>query len=118
MSTLPATVDDYIAAQRTDVQPRLRELRSIIRDVAPDATEFISYGLPTYRNRASHVYFGAAKRHVALYGAAIAEHTAELGGYDTSKGTVRFPLDQPLPGGLVRKLVRAKLAPDQPYQAS
>jgi uncharacterized protein YdhG (YjbR/CyaY superfamily) len=106
----PATVDDYIAAQSAVVQTRLRELRAIIRAAVPEATEVISYGIPTYRLRVGFVSFGAAKRHCALYGSAMAEFADELRGFDTSKGTVRFPLDKPIPEDLVRKLVVAKAA--------
>ena len=105
-----ATVDDYIAAQSAAAQPRLRELRAIIRAAVPEATEVISYGLPTYKFRVGFVYFGAAKRHCALYGSALDAFPEELRGFDTSKGTVRFPLDQPIPEELVRKLVVAKAA--------
>jgi uncharacterized protein YdhG (YjbR/CyaY superfamily) len=105
-----ATVDDYIAAQSAEAQPRLRELRAIIRAAVPGAAEVMSYGLPTYKLRVGFVYFGAAKRHCALYGSALGAYAEELRGYDTSKGTVRFPLDQPIPEELVRKLVVAKAA--------
>ena len=112
LSGVPArtTVDEYIAAQPAAVQPKLRELRAIIRSVVPDAEESVSYGMAAYRLRVGFVYFGAGKRHVALYGAAMGAFARELSDYDTSKGTVRFPLDQPLPEGLVRKLVETKAA--------
>jgi uncharacterized protein YdhG (YjbR/CyaY superfamily) len=112
MLSLPtfSTVDDYIAAQSAEVQPRLRELRAIIRAALPGATEVISYGLPTYKLRVGFVSFGAAKRHCALYGSAMGDFAEELRAFDTSKGTVRFPLDQPIPEDLVRKLVTAKAA--------
>jgi uncharacterized protein YdhG (YjbR/CyaY superfamily) len=108
-----ATVDDYIAAQSADAQPRLRELRAIIRAAVPQATESISYGLPTYSLRARFVHFGAAKRHCALYGSPLAEFAEELRGYDTAKGTIRFPLDKPIPAELVTRLVTAKAADQQ-----
>jgi uncharacterized protein YdhG (YjbR/CyaY superfamily) len=105
-----ASVDDYIAAQSAAAQPRLRELRAIIRAAVPEATEVISYGLPTYKFRVGSVYFGAAKRHVALYGSAMDALAEELRGYDSSKGTLRFPLNQPIPAELVRRLVLATVA--------
>jgi uncharacterized protein YdhG (YjbR/CyaY superfamily) len=105
-----ASVDDYISAQSAAAQLRLRELRAIIRAAVPDATEVISYGLPTYRFRVGSVYFGAAKRHVALYGSAMHAFADELRGYDSSKGTLRFALNQPIPAELVRKLVLATVA--------
>jgi uncharacterized protein YdhG (YjbR/CyaY superfamily) len=112
MSTMPAfaNVDDYIAAQSADAQPRLRELRAAIRAAVPEATEGISYGIPTYKLHGGMVSFGAAKRHCALYGSAMDAFSEELRNFGTSKGTVRFPLDQPIPSELVRKLVTAKFA--------
>jgi uncharacterized protein YdhG (YjbR/CyaY superfamily) len=110
------TVDDYIAAQSAGAQPRLRELRAIIRAAVPEAAEVISYGLPTYKFSGGSVYFGAAKRHCALYGSALDAYPEELRGFDTSKGTVRFPLDQPIPAELVHKLVTAKATNQKPAQ--
>jgi uncharacterized protein YdhG (YjbR/CyaY superfamily) len=107
-----ASVDEYIAAQPEPVQPRLREMRAIIRAALPQATETISYGVPTYKvaghGRGGFVSFGAAKNHCALYGPALDAFPDELSRYSTSKGTVRFPLDEPLPADLVRRLVLAK----------
>lgn len=105
-----ATVDDYIAAQSAEAQLRLRELRAIFRATLPEAVEVISYGLPTYKFGAGFVYFGAAKRHCAIYGSAMHALADELRGFDTAKGTVRFPLDQPIPAELVRKLMLATVA--------
>jgi uncharacterized protein YdhG (YjbR/CyaY superfamily) len=106
-----ANVDDYIAAQSAPAQPRLRELRAIIRAAVPEAVEVISYGMPTYRFRVGAVYFGAAKRHCALYGAALHAFVDELRGFEVSKkGTLRFPLDQPIPADLVHRLVVATVA--------
>ena len=103
-----ADVDAYIDAQSAAAQPRLKELRAAIRSAIPDASEVIAYGIPTYRFRDRIVSFGAARRHCALYGAAMAPFADELRGYDTSKGTVRFPLTKPIPRELVQKLVLAK----------
>ena len=103
------SVDEYIAAQAAAAQPRLRELRAIVRAAVPQAAEVISYGLPTYRLAGRIVSFGAAKRHCALYGAALDACPDELRNYETGKGTVRFALDAPIPAELVRKLVQAKL---------
>jgi uncharacterized protein YdhG (YjbR/CyaY superfamily) len=103
-----ATVDDYIAAQPILTQTRLGELRSAVLAAVPEADQVISYGIPTFKARGKMVSIGAAKRHCALYGAALDAFPEELSAYDTAKGTVRFPLDQPIPEQLVRKLVRAK----------
>jgi uncharacterized protein YdhG (YjbR/CyaY superfamily) len=105
-----ANVDDYIAAQSAAAQPRLHALRAIFRAAIPDATEVISYGIPTYKYRGGSVHFGAARRHCAIYGSAADRLGDELRGYVGEKGTVRFPHHQPLPEELVRKLVLATVA--------
>ena len=104
------SIDEYIAAQPPVAQDRLRELRAIVRTAIPDAEEVVSYGMPTYRFPGGRVYFGAARRHVAIYGFAIHAFADELRDYTTSKGTVRFPLDRPIPGDLVRAMTLATLA--------
>jgi len=103
-----ATVDDYIAAQSAQAQPRLREIRSIIHATLPDAAEVISYDMPTYNFPGGFVSFGAAKKHCALYGTPIDLYPEEVSAYSTSKGTIRFLFDQPIPEDLVRKLVKTK----------
>ena len=108
--TPPETVDEYIAAQAADAQPRLRELREIFRSTLPDAAESISYGLPTYKPGAVRVYFGAAKRHCAIYAASAPDMAEELAPYLQPKGTLRFPLNQPIPDDLVRRVLQATLA--------
>ena len=105
-----ATVDEYIAAQSAEVQPRLRELREIFRAALPDAAEVISYGMPTYKFATGSMYFGAAKRHVAIYASSTEALKDELRDNRQAKGTVRFPLDQPVPAELVRKLIVATVA--------
>lgn len=102
------SVDDYIAAQAPALQPRLREMRAAIRSALPEAQEVIAYGMRTYKFPGGTVHFGAAKRHCALYGSAQDAFPEGLRSYDVDKGTVRFPLDQPIPEELVRKLVLAK----------
>jgi len=108
MATI-VTVDDYIGTQAAEAQPRLRELRAIIRAAVPQATEVISNGMPTYELGGRSVHFGAAQRHCALYGSAIDRFTNELRDFKTLKGTVQFPLDRPIPEKLVCNLVIAKL---------
>jgi uncharacterized protein YdhG (YjbR/CyaY superfamily) len=108
MTTI-TTVDEYIAAQKPDARARLQELRSTIRAAEPQADEVISYGMPTYRLGARRVYFAAAKRHCALYGARVDLVADELGNFKTLKGTVQFPLDGPIPAHLVHRLVVGKL---------
>jgi uncharacterized protein YdhG (YjbR/CyaY superfamily) len=106
---MPATsVDEYIAAQPEQTRHRLLELRAAVRQTAPEATEGISYGMPTYKLGGKSVHFGAAQRHCALYGVPLDAFAEELKAYKTSRGTVQFKLDQPVPAELVRRLVAAK----------
>jgi len=105
-----STVDDYIARQPPQAQERLRELRAIVHGSVPDAEEGLAYGMPAYSRGRQRIYFGAAKRHCALYGAPLDDFPTELRGFKTSRGTVQFPLDRPVPEDLVRKLVLARFA--------
>src|SRR5262245_1552559 len=106
-------VDDYIASQPDEVQPVLQRVRRIIRRALPDAEETISYRIPTYKQIGQDVvYFAAFKQHWSLYpvtGAVRAQLTRELASYEGGKGTVRFPLSEPMPARLVDRIVR-KLA--------
>ena len=105
-------VDAYIAASAKAAQPRLRELRRIIRGCAPKATEGISYRMPLYKHHGMLVAFCAHQNHVGLYvlsGTFLKAFKKDLARYETSAGTVRFPLDKPVPAALVKKLVRAKV---------
>jgi uncharacterized protein YdhG (YjbR/CyaY superfamily) len=102
-------VDDYINAQAPEVQARLRELREAIVAAAPDAEEVISYGMPTYKRGGQRIHFAAAARHAALYGAPTELFAEELKGLRQARGTIRFPLDRPIPRDIVGKLAAAKL---------
>jgi uncharacterized protein YdhG (YjbR/CyaY superfamily) len=108
------TIDEYLATLSDDKRAALEKLRKAIRAAAPRAEECISYRLPALRlDGKLLVAFGAAAEHYALYpmsAATVAAHAHELRGYDTSKGTIRFQLDEPLPVALVKKLVKARIA--------
>lgn len=114
MSPKPKTIDDYLATVGADQRASLEKLRKTIHAAAPKAEECISYGLAAFRlDGKPLVAFGATANHCAFYlmsGSTVAAHADELGGYDTSKGTVRFSAKKPLPAALVRKLVKARIA--------
>ena len=107
------TVDDYLAAVPADKRAALEKLRKTIKAAAPEAEEGISYGLAAFRlNGKPLVAFGATANHCAFFpmdGTTVAAHRKELAGYDTSKGTIRFQPDKPLPAALVRKIVKGRI---------
>lgn len=107
------TVDEYLARVSDDKRAALQKLRKTIKAAAPRAEECISYQLPAYRLNGMLVAFGATANHCAFYpmsASTVAAHKEELKDYDTSKGTIRFQPDNPLPASLVRRLVKARIA--------
>ena len=108
----PADVDAYIAAAPSAAQPVLRELRHLFRSVAPDATESISYGMPSYHlGRERLGYFSLHARHVGLYPADRDDAAAcGLEGHLASKSTLQLPLNEPLPSDAVRRLLERRVA--------
>jgi uncharacterized protein YdhG (YjbR/CyaY superfamily) len=110
----PETIDEYLARANPNQRAALNKLRIIIRTVAPKAQECISYGIPAFRlNGRSLVFFGAWKNHCAFYpgsAAMLKNFRNELKNFQTSKGTIRFSPDKPLPVALVRKLVKTRIA--------
>jgi len=106
------TIDEYIAMFPRDVQAILEELRQAIRDETPEAEETISYGIPTFDLNGRHlVHFAAYKNHVGFYptSSGISAFRKELSSYEVSKGTVRFPIGEPIPLELVKKIVRYRV---------
>ena len=105
------TFNSYLAAVSPEERAALQRLRKIIRAAAPKAEECICYGIPAFRlNGKFLVGLSAAATHCSFYpGAALATLGEKLKGYDTSKGTIRFQPDKPLPATLVRKLVKARI---------
>jgi uncharacterized protein YdhG (YjbR/CyaY superfamily) len=108
----PATVDDYLAAVNPEQRPALERLRRTIKAAAPRAEECISYQLCAYRLEGRMlVWFGAARTHCAFYpGGLVQQFAADLADFETSKGTIRFQPDHPLPAALIRKIVKARIA--------
>src|SRR5262245_28496567 len=117
MATKPTTIDEYLAGVDADQRAALEKLRKTIRAIVPKAEECISYQLPAFRlDGKPLVAFGAGANHCAFYpmsSTTVAALKDDLEGYDTSKGTVRFAADKPLPAALVRKLVKARIAENE-----
>ena len=111
MAAKPKTPDAYLAAVSADKRAALETLRQNIKATVPEAEECISYGVPAFRlNGKFLVAYAAAKNHCAFYPGSVVATVKELKNYDTSKGTIRFPADKPLPTALVRKLVKLRIA--------
>ena len=110
-------VDNYLAAVSEPARSTLNTIRATIRSaVPPEATEGISYGIPVFKYKGALVWFAAFSKHCSFFPgslAAIAASKNELKDYQTSKGTIRFPVDKPLPATLVRKLVKARIAENE-----
>ncbi len=107
------SVDEYIASFPEDVQARLEEVRATIKAAAPNAEERISYQMPTFVLNGTLVYFAAWKNHIGLYPASGGVPEAfkdELSKYETAKGTIKFPLDEPLPLELISRIVQFRVA--------
>jgi uncharacterized protein YdhG (YjbR/CyaY superfamily) len=111
MNTAIKTIDEYIAGFPKDTQEILQKMRAIISKAAPKATETISYGIPTFVLEKNLVHFGGFKSHIGFY-ATPTGHEAfkkELSIYKEGKGSVQFPLDKPLPAGLITKIVKFRV---------
>ena len=112
MKTAPAqTIDEYISGFPKDIQKVLQEIRNTIRKAAPDAEETINYAIPTFKLNGNLVHFAAFQKHIGFYPApsGIDAFKKELSAYDGAKGSVQFPLDQPIPLALITRIVKFRV---------
>jgi len=107
LTSKPTTVTEYIAGFPADVQAVLQRVRQTVREAAPDAEEVISYQIPTYKQNGALVHFAAWKNHIGFYPSpsGIKKFAKELAKYEQAKGSVRFPMEQPMPLALIKKIV-------------
>lgn len=115
-NTIPAkTIDEYISKYPENVQEILKRFRDTIKKAAPNAEETISYQMPAFRQDGMLVYFAGWKTHVGFYpvSSAIKEFADQLSKYEGSKGTVKFPIDKPIPYGLISRIVKFRVKENQ-----
>ncbi len=107
----PSNTNEYIAQFPAEVQAILNKVRAVIKETAPQAQERISYGMPGFYLNGMLVWFAGHKDYIGFYptGEGIAAFKNEIAGYKSSKGAVQFPLDQPIPYDLIRKMVRSRV---------
>ena len=107
----PANFEEYFAKFSPEVQERLEALRQTIHKAAPQAEEIISYGMPTFRQKQNLVYYSAAKKHIGFYptGEAVEAFKDRAAEYVSSKGTLQFPYNKPLPLDLVTDIVQYRV---------
>lgn len=110
-SAAPQTIDDYIAGFPPEIQTMLTRIRMTIRKAAPAAEETIKYRMPTFTLHGNLVHFAAYKQHIGFYPVptALEAFKKDLSGYKTSKGAVQFPLDKPIPYGLIARIVKFRV---------
>lgn len=113
-SNSASNIDAYIAAFPEDIQQRLEAIRSVIRGLAPEAEEAISYGMPTFKLHGNLVHFAAFKHHIGFYPtpSGIQSFQEALSGYKGAKGSVQFPYTQPLPLDLIADIVKFRIEAD------
>ena len=114
METSKATakdIDEYIAGFPKDIQAILQKIRQTVKKAAPDATEKISYQMPTFYLNGNLVHFAAFKNHIGFYPtpSGTAKFKKEISGYQAAKGSIQFPLDQPIPYDLIRQIVEFRV---------
>ena len=116
-NAVPTNIDEYLADVPESARTTLNKIRATIRSAVPsEATETISYRIPTFKYKGGLVAFAAFSKHCSLFPmsyAVIREFNQELKDYHTSKGTIQFPVDKPLPAVLVKKMVKARVAENE-----
>ncbi len=110
--TAPKTIDEYMARFPENVQEILEKIRATIGEAAPGAEETIKYQMPTFMLKGNLVHFGAFKNHIGFYPVptGLEAFKEDLAGYASGKGSVQFPLNQPIPYALIRKIVAFRVA--------
>ncbi|MDP4269963.1 MAG: DUF1801 domain-containing protein [Bacteroidota bacterium] len=111
-NNIPSNIDEYIATFPDTIQELLNQMRAAIREAAPEATEKISYQMPAFAQQGILVYFAAFSKHIGFYptSSAMEAFSEELSVYKSGKGSVQFPIHQPLPLDLVKRMVRYRVA--------
>jgi uncharacterized protein YdhG (YjbR/CyaY superfamily) len=111
----PKNIDDYIAAAPAEVRPIIEKIRQTIAAVAPDAEEVISYRMPAFRRNAILVYFAAFKHHIGFYPPVSGDAKLEkdLARYAGPKGNLKFPVDEPIPYALIKRIVQLRVKQDR-----
>ena len=119
----PQSISDYIESAPADARKKLREMRACIRKAAPGATEGLKWGMPAFSHRRILVTFAAFKHHIGFYPtpSAVTAFAKQLVKYKTARGSIQFPLDQPLPLPLIHKItafrVRESIAEDKKWRS-
>lgn len=107
----PGSIDEYIASFSKDIRDILQKIRNVITESAPGAEETIDYRIPTFKLNGNLVHFAAFKKHIGFYPtpSGIEAFKADLSRYETSKGSVKFPFDKPIPYTLIKKIVKYRV---------
>ena len=109
---IPKNIDDYIINFPVDIQKKLEQIRKTIKKAAPNAEEAIKYAMPTFTLAGNLVYFAAYKKHIGFYPVPLGDTSfnKEISIYQTTKGTLQFPLDKPLPLDLISRIVKLRVS--------
>lgn len=107
----PKDIDEYISGHPPELQTILKKIRSLIREITPEAEETIKYQIPTFTLHGNLVHFAAFQKHIGFYPepTGIQKFQKELAAYQSAKGSVQFPLDQPIPYDLIRRIVKFRV---------